>query len=65
MYTPREKLALVASLIFSIIAVGAALAVSCGWLASGGDRYRLFGYASYIDETGSQSLTERTDPRIQ
>ena len=57
MYTPREKLTLAASLVFSVIAVGAALALSGGWLASGGDRYPLFGKDSYIDNAGFEAAT--------
>ena len=43
MYTTREKNVLGASVVLAAIVAVVALVASCGWLASGGDRYRLFG----------------------
>ena len=47
MYTRREKFTLAFSAFASALALVTALAASCGWLASGGDRYSMFGFSSY------------------
>ena len=48
MYTVHEKLTLALSIVVSVIAVGATVAVSGGCLASGGDRYHLFDTHSVV-----------------